>query len=1624
MLPSLPKFLTTLIFGEPYEAKLTSLTFNHPICILALEIQTLQPLTGAEDIEITHSLCDDSNSPNLTWTLAHYTNKKNVFVLRYPILARRLAIIAGFGRGSSSSGLTVLNIDIKECNSQQIFGDPEIEEKEQVKKHCKNHSSVSKEHKHRHKHQHLIKVSDLELDQLLGKNHKFPDLNPTSNKDRDSVENPTADKDKDPDSVEAVFVQCPPGYLGQDCSVPDCSAMSNCSGAGICIGPNVCRCHKNYFGSDCSKCSGWFCNQCDFYCLHGQCDTVTKSCICKPGWSGAACDVCKSGNCWSDPKVKLILPQTAPWTNQNLFLFVFGSDFPRSRDTRYHCFFGNTMTLGNWISSDLVRCAVPERAKPGKFVFNIMPSDSEVYIPNEEGKNVHFTFYVPCEKDKCQGNCLGPICLCNENFFGENCLLKEFPSERRSEKLFNSSITKGTEGEPYVISIPINSTSVIKKIESSINDLVLDPLKHELIWDWPRGSTKPYDIKVTVVDIDINLDVEISGNSSFAEFSTNFDNSSCPKFNIDIIYPKDTVSVNKWDFGENQNLKVEFDFLEKIENSNSVDVLLAIYCGQYDGVSVPLKFFYSNPNSNFVKVIPSSLNFYSNPNFFPQLENVEIEFVNLQNTISEPIFSSTSFLPFYVSSSSPPYLETSNLIKNGSKIRMTLGLNPSFEVNEKVKDGVLKFGNPENPLFTIPYSITPTSTEDLDLIIVVEGLVNMNTTSPIDYPLEVTITGNNGQTEIKRMIYVNVRAEFYPLSPGFYKISIKSSTFESHEEVFKLTRENNLVSIFLEKKKQIIPVFDGNSVFVSEFPIFEDPTIESSGEFSIEPSVFFSSDLNKEIFAKVTFKKGPSGATGVLNFEDQENNSEFLIETERKITETFCLGCGLRTRIKVVRNPLFVSSENPKCNIVILKIPFFYSVEGLKKDFKSFFEIVIDKRSSKNLEAIICETTTLFRDCAAAKLTQCRELYQPAQICGGFWRNIPDDTLSIDVYALFMKLTTSCKMAGIDMRKLQSLIHLGIHLMNTGFSDLKKIKIVEFNPWIFVDKKNPEISKPSSFKVQSTNLDGNFVGFNPDITINELKSGKTALMGINMTTLHNDVAVFKNFSMKVLIDDDLPEYLDFKFFFIREKINKDKFIVSDGGPENYKSSFFHFDFKTSKIENLTKIQILEKIENEESTPNSNFLKVTANFERIMDEEEILNFASPEGLKKNFSTVFGFIDLPGNLETNQKLVRVSEISNAGLRRHFVDLENVWRTQAGQQQVLNFLDTKALPPALAPQLTYEFIFGNPKDFNAPYFSHRNYEIQIVPEMVVQENTVLGRIGAQSPVGEPLNYSLVTKEDIRNFAVNGKTGEIILLTDSLPTPSANESGICTNIIVTDESKRQSIVPFSIRLPNQNSDEIVNCTVFPKGTSINHHVFIGDRSALKMMEFVKFLPTFIPPMISATSTSTEEVRYETTLTTTPTTTTTSSTSIPTTETTVKTTEPWNEDDLLVNLKPTLIAITTEGSFPQPPPFPEVEVTSGKKGNEDILINLITIATPPTTSALPVATGMSLFNKNSPRPGTVKIGQIHAPAGVLTYSGQQSIVGEQTSASIIDTACRLRESKPIWSVVCDMAKTVHFKPM
>lgn len=71
---------------------------------------------------------------------------------------------------------------------------------------------------------------------------------------------------------------------------------------------------------------------------------------------------------------------------------------------------------------------------------------------------------------------------------------------------------------------------------------------------------------------------------------------------------------------------------------------------------------------------------------------------------------------------------------------------------------------------------------------------------------------------------------------------------------------------------------------------------------------------------------------------------------------------------------------------------------------------------------MIPELTSIVYDCAAAKILECRAFYQPIQSCGASWSTIPDDTVSIHVYALFMNLKANCKLSDVDLKTVQALI--------------------------------------------------------------------------------------------------------------------------------------------------------------------------------------------------------------------------------------------------------------------------------------------------------------------------------------------------------------------------------------------------------------------------------------------------------------------------------------------------------------------------------------------------------------------------------------------------------------------------
>ncbi|VDM49846.1 unnamed protein product [Toxocara canis] len=78
---------------------------------------------------------------------------------------------------------------------------------------------------------------------------------------------------------------CDAGFGGEDCSRVSCASLNNCSTNGYCIAPNLCQCNDGWFEDDCSKPS---CDRVANCSGHGQCVSLNE-CLCDSLYQGVNC---------------------------------------------------------------------------------------------------------------------------------------------------------------------------------------------------------------------------------------------------------------------------------------------------------------------------------------------------------------------------------------------------------------------------------------------------------------------------------------------------------------------------------------------------------------------------------------------------------------------------------------------------------------------------------------------------------------------------------------------------------------------------------------------------------------------------------------------------------------------------------------------------------------------------------------------------------------------------------------------------------------------------------------------------------------------------------------------------------------------------------------------------------------------------------------------------------------------------------------------------------------------------------------------------------------------------------------------------------------------------------------
>ncbi|GMS78170.1 hypothetical protein PENTCL1PPCAC_345, partial [Pristionchus entomophagus] len=226
-------------------------------------------------------------------------------------------------------------------------------------------------------------------------------------------------------------------------------------------------------------------------------------------------------------------------------------------------------------------------------------------------------------------------------------------------------------------------------------------------------------------------------------------------------------------------------------------------------------------------------------------------------------------------------------------------------------------------------------------------------------------------------------------------------------------------------------------------------------------------------------------------------------------------------------------------------------------------------------------------------------------------------------------------------------------------------------------------------------------------------------------------------------------------------------------PLEQSAPVFYFSPVDSKLQNVAGLKLIQSRWDASSTSGSDFIRVQA----AMQSNESPDFAS---------TLWGRVELP-KIPANYKLLRVREVG-AGVSPSGRGVGGeTWIEKRDGKQYVNWIDSGAIPRG--GSINYEFIFGDPKDFEQPIFAQDLYRIQVLPEFWPQPGTVVGQIRATSPIDKPLTYSLYSRNGDQTWAVNPNSGQIILA-----PPLRRGEEACLTMVVKDSDGRKSVVPVAV--------------------------------------------------------------------------------------------------------------------------------------------------------------------------------------------------------------------------------------
>ncbi|KAK0410509.1 hypothetical protein QR680_005164 [Steinernema hermaphroditum] len=1066
---------------EPFYGFYTQLTFTRTRCIRSLTIDSLRPLTGAEEIDLVFSPCPSGPDD---WQVAHYSNRENVYHLERDVFAHKLSVV-------SPTDIAIIDVGVQPCEN-------ELGVVQRFLRHngtglCEIATTAPPT---------TTTTVPFDLNQADHPRHRHrihPHRTTTYEEKKENRENDRHVK-RAKRSVESVETSCKDGEVF-------------CETNGECV-PNERLC----LGT----------NECDFFCYHGHCDPETRSCVCDDSWEGAACDVCSSGNCPVRPVLRFLLPQTISVEQKNAFVFAHGNDFPpgpRENQHRYTCFFGGLATEGRWISPTLVRCSVPPVAYVGRHVFNVFPLGETRPIPST--KTIHFTFFLACSPQECHGFCHGPLCVCPHGSSGTKCASVDVVTASK-KTIEEAKTTTAHEGVPYSASLPVHSSLSVVRVETNAEGLFVDPFRSMVFWPNPVGSKTPYNVTVYLRDASSSAELSwqitvaptytvttdkaepingtnkflVSGSADFRSHAvipyapltlhafqqktlresihlrtngnfTSFDHVFAPFVDGDQHYSVAVTQPNDYERATEGSVSFDYtifsvDYQEILEAKNRLSVTAdvvtkidgaptAVACS-VDVVFPREKVFVARNSSNFTSSKRGEV-------------GITLEFVNLDEKSKIVLLyecdDTNSFVArhtFVPSSIDKVLTAVPNRLSYALSIDSSFGepLHLDIFSTSPVCKMMVNLKPALDPLFLIAAE-SDLRCRRFSAVLGIDSLAILRLQKQVVRG-SFTVAGNNEHSLTVPYEFRLNADSIFPVTltvsapPYHYRsdntksvatvvvenpnlnVSLTSVVvFDVPTAISFFTRGFYAVSITApsyDSFREIVKFTPSNSsLAVVLRPKSTEIVVSHKGILSIEniwnhqipysPRMAVSPNsirlADQAAVVEVDYVGGPEESTVVFTTQRVDPSLPFNFSM-MTIDYGIGMGSGYRTAITISPHQSYGRSQ---CNVFAVPVDFFYLVPRASISFQSTTHVVVDTRPSPEDMVHLCSDmpnavqTSVRCNCAVGALANCKRFYQPLVSCGSTWRVVPDDTVSMHTVALFMLMKTKCAEMGVELERVR-----------------------------------------------------------------------------------------------------------------------------------------------------------------------------------------------------------------------------------------------------------------------------------------------------------------------------------------------------------------------------------------------------------------------------------------------------------------------------------------------------------------------------------------------------------------------------------------------------------------------------